>query len=219
MKNAVVILMVTLTLLGCSRSGGSDEQSPKADFTATTDVYLEIIRDYGTPNKTEFRILKHDKDGELLYSLKTGTNFSKVIRVGDVAYLSVFDPEQDDGNLSLLEIDLSEGRVRNTDIRLSEDFEITSDGVWICYAFNAHEVISEVYPDIKAYFPIIYLERLRGGSEKYEYDKLSEVPVNAALAVIEREDGVFRVSYFQEGPIPIRVGEIVVATHEFRWIK
>jgi hypothetical protein len=219
MKNAVVILMVTLVLLGCSRSGGSDEQNQEADFTATTDVYLEIIRDYGTPNKTEFKILKHNKDGELLYSLKTGTNLSRVIRVGDAAYLSVFDPEQDDGNLSLLEIDLSKGRVRNTGIRLFGDFEITSDGVWICYPFRAYVTELPEHPGIRAYFPIIYLERLQGGSEKYEYDKLSEMPVDGARARIEKEDGVFRVSYFQEGAIPIRVGEIDIATHEFRWIK
>lgn len=183
----------------------------------TKDVSLDLQVDNLNPNKSELRFLKHDISGNVLFSLKTNSQFSKLIQIDKVAYVSVLN-QSNENNLDLLQIDMSSGIIKKTKICLFDDFEITSDGEWICYNYNDHMIEIPEWPGLKSFFPVIVLERLNG-KEKYIYDMKSEIKDGATMAEINIENNKFVISYYNDSNKPIRIGSIDIENHKFTWIK
>jgi hypothetical protein len=183
----------------------------------TKDVFLDLQVDNFNPNNSELRFLKHDISGSTLFSFKTNSQFSKLKQLGQIAYVSVL-LKYDNYNLDLLKIDLSSGIIKKTGIHLFDDFEITSNGEWICYNYNDYMVEMPEYPGLRSFFPVIILEKLNG-KEKYIYDMKSEIKDGATIAEINIENNKFVISYFNDSNKPIHIGSIDIENHKFSWIK
>jgi hypothetical protein len=218
MGKSILGFLLVAILLSCSSKNTSDGQFVvKMDFKGVTDIYLDEDTNQDKPAQSVLRIRKTDKDGEVLYTLATKTNFSKAMRLGNVIYVSVYDSAKSDGNFSLLKLDLINGTVQDTGIRLFDDFEFSEDGLWICYVFNDHATELSLYPGSKVYFPVIFLEKLEGG-EKYKFDMVTEMTDWPTFAEIKCKGNSFTVEYYQDSPTPLRTGIVSVVDHSFKWL-
>ena len=106
----------------------------------------------------------------------------------------------------------------DTGIRLFDVFKFDPSGKWLCYTYNGHPVDLSAYPGEKYYFPVIGLKNMETG-EYYDYDKTDDLSSKPTHATIELVDNGFRVEYFCDSSIPLRIGVINLTTKEFTWEK
>jgi hypothetical protein len=224
MKSSVLIISLVTFLVSCQpkeivvkNEGMQSEKPAKGSFQPIGEFAVDIVFDFKKEENSEIRIISK-KSGEVAFSLKIRSYFSQYLVVGELVYVSILDSSSLDGNLDLWKINIGNGTIEKTGIRLFDDFKFDNTTEWICYTLNELQTNIPSYPGLESDFPVIVLQNLKTG-ESVRFEKSIEMDIRPTHATIEVINNGFRVKYFADSSNPFRIGFIEIKGRNFIWEK
>ncbi len=240
----IIIFVLVVLLVSCnneSKKGSEGSLTIERYVPETKSVELEpgdfeelefippaqgeeiVLEEEGLYDPKTNKILIYKKmsnERDLLFTIKTGTNFSYIRKNRGNIYFTMEDSDiYNDPQHDLWEIDITRGVIKNTNIRIGNNYYFSEDERYICYLFNDYQHNLKSINSRIRYLFVKLLDLESGVIKVFDFYDTFPLTRQAATCEIEALKDRFKITYFADGGGVTLEGYILLSDKEFYQTK